>query len=72
MLSYKKLKIEELDNLKEKSKSEKELIDNLEMKSSLLGMVGIDEEPQEDIDQNLYKMGSLANIQTKNGDKPGI
>ena len=45
MLSYKKLKISELDYLRESSKSEKELIEYLEMKSTLLGMIGIDEEP---------------------------
>ena len=72
MLSYKKLKISELDYLRESSKSEKELIEYLEMKSTLLGMIGIDEEPQTNIDQNLYKMGTFANIKTRNGDKPGI
>ena len=64
MFSYKKISNQEFGNLREQFSEEKELIEHLESNSTLLGIVGIEDRPKDNIKEKIYQFQKFEGIQT--------
>ena len=64
MISYKKIPIHQFDQLKEFFVDERELIEQLESNSTLLGLVGIEDRPKDNIKEKIYEFHKFVGIQT--------